>query len=199
MQFRKPFKEAIRTGSVTCSFRAWKKPHAKVGGRYNLHPLGAIEVTSIEQTCTAAISSRDITAAGFSSRAELEAYIDVHADDIVYRVEFRYLGGAPVNQPTTTALSQTEANALLERVGALDRRAAGAWSKQVLTLIAHNPGRRAADLAAEAGSDVAHFKAAVRKAAVRKLKRLGLTLSGETGYQLSPRGEQILRMKSCHE
>ena len=189
MQFRKPFKDAIRAGRVTCSFRTWKKPQAKIGGRYNLHPLGAIEVTAIEQERVAMIHATDVEAAGFASRGNLEAYLGVQADDVVYRVEFRYLGGKLVKQPTTTALGPTAADALLRRVRALDQRAAAAWSTRVLTLIAHHPGTRAADLAAELGCDLAHFKADVRK-----LKRLGLTLSGEIGYQLSSRGKQILGM-----
>lgn len=46
-----------------------------------------------------------------------------------------------------------------------------------------DPGRRAADLAEEAGVDKAWFKQNVRK-----LKALGLTESLEVGYRLSPRG-----------
>ena len=47
---------------------------------------------------------------------------------------------------------------------------------------------RAADLAASFGRETQPFKLDVRK-----LKALGLTLSLEVGYRLSPRGEAYLR------
>ena len=47
---------------------------------------------------------------------------------------------------------------------------------------------RAADLAASVGRETQPFKLDVRK-----LKGLGLTLSLEVGYRLSPRGEAFLR------
>ncbi len=57
----------------------------------------------------------------------------------------------------------------------------------MLALIARKPGTRAADLAPAMQSELLKFKADVRK-----LKKLGLTISLETGYRLSPRGEQVL-------
>jgi DNA-binding IclR family transcriptional regulator len=58
----------------------------------------------------------------------------------------------------------------------------------VLQLIHAHPGRRAADLAPQLSWDTATFKRQVRK-----LKALGLTISLETGYQLSSRGEQVVQ------
>ncbi len=56
-----------------------------------------------------------------------------------------------------------------------------------LRLIAERPAVRAADLAAAVGREKAPFKLDVRK-----LKNLGLTLSLDVGYRLSPRGEAYL-------
>jgi len=53
--------------------------------------------------------------------------------------------------------------------------------------VADHPGRRAGDLAQMLGRDTRTFKLDVRK-----LKALGLTISLETGYRLSPRGEAFL-------
>ena len=58
----------------------------------------------------------------------------------------------------------------------------------VLRTIAARPATRAADLAASFGRETQPFKLDVRK-----LKNLGLTLSLEVGYRLSPRGEAYLR------
>ena len=56
-----------------------------------------------------------------------------------------------------------------------------------LALIAERPAVRAGDLAESLGRERLSFKADVRK-----LKNLGLTLSLEIGYRLSPRGEAYL-------
>ncbi|RVX45669.1 hypothetical protein EDD27_8482 [Nonomuraea polychroma] len=63
----------------------------------------------------------------------------------------------------------------------------GPWAVRTLRLIAERPGVRAADLAPAVGQDLARFKLNVRK-----LKALGLTISLETGYRLSPRGQAYL-------
>ena len=64
----------------------------------------------------------------------------------------------------------------------------GPWTRQVLRLIAENPGVRAPDLAASLGRDTLAFKRDVRR-----LKELGLTISLPVGYELSPRGRAYLR------
>ena len=187
MQFQKPFKEAIRSGRVTCSFRNWQRPQARVGGRYNLHPEGAIEVISVTRLPVAEIRSRDIRRSGFVSRAELNGFLEAGDDDLVYRVEFRYLGAELVKLPETQELSLQNLTEMLQRLAAMDRRNGARWSRQMLALIAHKPGTRAADLAPVMQSELLKFKTDVRK-----LKKLGLTISLETGYRLSPRGEQVL-------
>ena len=59
---------------------------------------------------------------------------------------------------------------------------------RALDAIAARPGVRAADLAQAFGRETQPFKLDVRK-----LKNLGLTISLQTGYRLSPRGEAYLR------
>jgi predicted transcriptional regulator len=56
-----------------------------------------------------------------------------------------------------------------------------------LELIEARPATRAPDLAASLGRETQPFKTDVRK-----LKNLGLTISLERGYRLSPRGEAYL-------
>jgi hypothetical protein len=67
----------------------------------------------------------------------------------------------------------------------------GSWAWPTLELIGGKPGVRAADLATELGMELAPFKLNVRK-----LKNLGLTMSLETGYRISPRGEALWRAHS---
>jgi uncharacterized protein with von Willebrand factor type A (vWA) domain len=77
------------------------------------------------------------------------------------------------------------------RLARLDRASRhGAWTRPTLQLIARRPAVRAGDLADELGRERLPFKADVRK-----LKNLGLTLSLDVGYRLSPRGEAYLRAR----
>ena len=97
MQFTKEFKAGIRAGAVTRSYRVWKKPQAKVGGRYNLHPDGVIEVTGISQVAPADITDKEAVAAGFADAAALRRFLATRAKVVL--VEFSYLGPGLNGQP----------------------------------------------------------------------------------------------------
>jgi biotin operon repressor len=88
-----------------------------------------------------------------------------------------------------TALSAADVDALTKRLQRMDARSpAGPWTFETLTLIAQRPGVVSTELARQIGMERFAFKANVRK-----LKALGLTVSLETGYRLSPRGKAFLR------
>lgn len=99
MQFTKAFKDAIRSGELTCSFRRWKSPQARIGGQYNLHPKGAIEVTDIRRLPLKDAKAATTKRSGFASRNALGEHLKASDDDLVYLVEFRYLGDIAVTQP----------------------------------------------------------------------------------------------------
>jgi len=67
----------------------------------------------------------------------------------------------------------------------------GKWTTKTLQVIKENPKMKAADLAVKAKKEKEWLKLNVRK-----LKALGLTISHEPGYTLSPRGEEYLRLIS---
>ncbi|MGH3676257.1 MAG: hypothetical protein ACRDU5_11075 [Mycobacterium sp.] len=62
------------------------------------------------------------------------------------------------------------------------------WTCRYLEMIAANEAVRAPDLAARVGLDTLRFKRRVRQ-----LKGLGLTISLDVGYRISPRGRAYLR------
>ncbi len=68
MQFKREFKDGIRTGNIAVSFRFWKRPQAKCGGIYRLSPDDAIEVTAIKKTDLARLTHQDARAAGAPSQ-----------------------------------------------------------------------------------------------------------------------------------
>ena len=91
--------------------------------------------------------------------------------------------------PHPDVLGDDEVHDLDERLARLDRASShGPWTLAVLDAIAARPAVRAADLAQSLGRETQPFKLDVRK-----LKNLGLTISLEVGYRLSPRGEAYLR------
>ena len=91
--------------------------------------------------------------------------------------------------PTEARKVCDEIAAIMERLRRLDASSAhGAWTARTLALIEAQPATLAASLAAQLGRERLPFKADVRK-----LKALGLTISLERGYRLSPRGVAVLR------
>ncbi len=185
MQFTKEFKAGIRAGTVTRTYRAWKKPQARIGGRYNLHPDGVIEVTAISREAPGRITDTDALASGFTSAAALRNHLGSRTD--VTLVEFRYLGSGLVGQPDREQVSDDALETLIGKLDGMDARSDRPWTDRVLKAIADQPGLRAGDLAPAFDWDTPTFKRQVRK-----LKAMGLTRSLEIGYELSERGRQVL-------
>ncbi len=160
-----------------------------MGGQYNLHPLGAIEVTALDLVTFSTVTDSDAQQSGFENRAALASSLEVGENDTVYRVELRYLGDQSVKQPPRSRLSDSERKIMGDRLNRMDKRSSrGPWAWRTLCLIGAQPGNRAAGLAAQIGWETQPFKSNVRK-----LKQLGLTESLETGYRLSQRGEDLLK------
>ena len=189
MLFEQRFWEPIARGEVTVTFRRWKRRQALAGRRYRTGG-GIIEVDAIEIVDESDITDRDARAGLYPSAAALVADLRGTPDLDLYRIRFHI-----VDEPDPRSLL-AEAGELSDAdVAELDRRLRrldgasrhGAWTEQTLELIARRPGVRAGDLADELGRERLPFKADVRK-----LKNLGLTISLDVGYRLSPRGEAYL-------
>jgi hypothetical protein len=93
MLFSPELRQAVLAGEITVSFRLWKRPKVKAGGRYPVDPgLGFIEVDSVELMPFAAITDADVSRAGEPDREALRRR-SAHAgpvedDTLLYRVEF---------------------------------------------------------------------------------------------------------------
>jgi hypothetical protein len=197
MLFASRFHEPIRRGEVTLTVRRWQRPQAKVGGRYRLHTSGVIEVTAVDIVTAEAVTPADAWRAGFDSHVELLAMLERFEGDL-YRVEFRYLGDLPDERAMLAAdddLDPEEQEEIAARLARMDGGGRGAWTLDMLRLIAEHEGVRAGDLAARIDRETVRFKADVRR-----LKALGLTESLEVGYRISPRGAALLRaLTPSHE
>jgi len=195
--FQKRFHAGLVDGSVRLTFRSWSKPLVKVGGRYRCHPLGVLEVDRVAVVEVGSISEADARLAGFEGRAALLEYMQgvregpLRAADKVFRVELHHGGdGDRVAVAMDASLSDEEVEGLVGRLDGWDARAEEAWAWRTLRLIGRHPRVAASKLAKRVGRETLPFKQDVRR-----LKKLGLTQSFEVGYELSPRGVELLRRK----
>jgi hypothetical protein len=81
----------VLAGDITVSFRLWRRPQVKTGGRYRVGD-GEIEVDSIELTPFAFIEPADIQKAGEADVESLRQRAahagPIEDETVLYRVEF---------------------------------------------------------------------------------------------------------------
>jgi hypothetical protein len=91
MEFSRDLRDEVMSGDITVSFRLWRRPKVKEGGRYPVGPA-EIEVDSVELVPFAAITLADVRRSGERDRESLRqraAHSGPIADDtLLYRVEF---------------------------------------------------------------------------------------------------------------
>lgn len=181
--------EGIADGSITVTFRRWKRRQAISGNVYRT-AAGRIEVTAVDIIGDGEVTDSDARASGYPSAATLVAALRGTPDLPLYRVRFRALDEPdPRDELAGSAeLSAADRAEIDKRLARLDKASkVGPWTRPVLELIAAKPEVRAGDLADDLGRERLDFKLDVRK-----LKALGLTTSFQVGYRLSPRGEAYL-------
>jgi hypothetical protein len=176
----------VASGELTVTWRLWKYPHVKAGHDYSTG-FGYVHVDDVRCVRAAEVSDSDALEARLpdvDSLLELAAShtrASIQPDTLLYRVQFRFLS----EPPPRPELSIVEVSRRLRRIDSASRR--GAWTHRSLRLIEENPGVAAGQLAADMGLATRDFKVNVRK-----LKALGLTVSLETGYELSMLGQAYL-------
>ena len=199
MLFKRRFHAGLRDGSITLTFRAWSRPRVKPGGRYRCAPIGMLAVDEVEQVKLGDITDAAARRSGFADRDELIETLrktskkSLRRDSTVFRVKLHFAG-----EPSTADLprvgvdlSAADVEALAARLEAMDRRSRhGPWTRRVLSIIERHPQVAASKLAPKLGRETQPFKADVRK-----LKKLGLTISHEVGYEISPRGRAYLESR----
>lgn len=185
MLFRTKDLEAIFAGRCTLAFRRWKKPTVKPGGAVRTQ-LGMVGIDSVEAIEPGSVTEADAVAAGYKDRAGVIAMFDAQ-EGTCYRIRLHPAGPDPRDALREAEPDAADLKALATKLQKLDKAAPAPWTKQALELIGKHPGVVSTTLAESAGMDRADFKLNVRK-----LKALGLTISLEVGYRLSPRGVALL-------
>jgi len=176
----------IKSGKITYAFRRWEKPNVKKGSTMKT-ALGVIEVTDVVPIKENSITNTDATKAGYESPELLIKDLNKGTSGTIYRVKVKYQSEDPrLELREKTDLSDPELQKLKTKLARLDKTR-GPWVLKVMKLIKRYPERRAGDLAEIMQMDKLDFKVNVRK-----LKNLGLTISHEIGYSLSPLGEIVM-------
>lgn len=196
MLFSEDAVPGLRDGSITATFRRWKRAQVRVGGTYRPRSDLALVVDAVTQVAASSLTDADAVAAGEPDLATLRRrrLRDVADDEVLFRVDFHHVD---VPDPRSVlavdaALDDDAIAAITARLDRLDRAAAGGpWTRATLACIAQHPGVVSTVLAEELGRE--RF---ALKTDIRKLKGLGLTISLGTGYELSPRGQAYLGASS---
>ena len=181
--------QGIADGSITLVLRRWDAPRAKIGGTQRTS-TGTIRVDDVaEHPGRYRVTATQARAAGYPDAKTAQADLDRRPARHTYVITVSYL--APDERPDLAAddgLSPADVAAISARLDRWD--AVGSpWTRDYLEMIGSNEAVRAPDLAARIGLDVPRFKRRVRQ-----LKGLGLTISLDVGYRLSPRGRAFLRL-----
>ena len=91
MQFSQELRAGVLSGEITVSFRLWRRPKVKEGGRYRVEG-GHIEVDRVELVPFACIDDADLRRSGeddvesLRQRAAHAGPID--PDTLLYRIKF---------------------------------------------------------------------------------------------------------------
>jgi hypothetical protein len=190
VRFEQRLRDGIHSGAIVLAFRRWKRTQVVPGHRYRTG-IDMVEVDSVEVVELSSVDTAQARQAGYGSIGDLMA--DLRGDPAlpVYRIRLRRIDAPDPRDELARSASLTAADVAAIKAGLarMDRSSSrGPWTGAVLALIADRPGIVSTVLAEALGWERQDFKLHVRR-----LKELGLTLSLDIGYRLSPRGESYLK------
>jgi biotin operon repressor len=187
--FEQRLRDGLHDGSITLAFRRWRRPQVVAGHHYRTR-LDMVCAEAIDEVTPTEITKAQAREAGYPDVAALLANLRGDPDLPLYRIRFRRLD-EPDPRDTlaaTATLSDDEAASIAARLARMDAASRrGPWTAAILAQIASKPAVSSEFLAEAIGWERAEFKVHVRR-----LKALGLTISLDVGYRLSPRGQAYL-------
>jgi len=189
VRFEQRLRDGIHCGAIVLAFRRWNRCQVVPGRRYRTG-IDMVEVESVDVVEPSSVDAGQAHEAGYASVDELLADLRGNPALPVYRIRLRRIDGLDPRDELARTASLTEADvaAITARLARMDRSSnRGPWTGEVLALVADRPGTVSTVLAEAMGWERQDFKLHVRR-----LKELGLTLSLDVGYRLSPRGESYL-------
>jgi biotin operon repressor len=187
--FEMRLRQGLHDGTITLAFRRWRRAQVVAGHHYRTG-MDMVCAEAIDQVSLADITAGDALAAGYPDVPALLADLRGDPDLPLYRIRFRRLDGPDPRDAlaASATLTDAEAAAIATRLARMDKASRrGPWTAAVLFQIAERPAVSSVFLAEALDWERADFKVHVRR-----LKALGLTISLDVGYRLSPRGQAYL-------
>ena len=188
MLFKQKDLDGIKAGTITVSFRNWKRLSVNVGSEVKTS-VGKVRVGSIREVKLEDITDEEAKEAGFASAKSLTGLLASQKEGKIYKIAVSYIEEAPkIEFSVQNEFSEEEFAELKTTLLNLDKFSkVGKWTTKTLQGIRENPKLKAADLAVKLKKEKEWLKLNVRK-----LTSLGLTISHEPGYTLSPKGEAYM-------
>jgi ASCH domain len=91
VEFSPELRDDVASGEITVSFRLWRRPRVRVGGRYPVGPV-QIHVDSIELVPFSSVTRADVRRSGERDRESLRQRAahagPIYDDTLLYRIEF---------------------------------------------------------------------------------------------------------------
>ena len=190
MLFERRLREGIHEGRIVLTFRRWHRCQVVAGHRYRTGS-DIIEVDAVDLVTPQDIDAGQASEAGYATVKELVADLRGDEKTPLYRVRFHRVDEPDPRDELAaqSELTSRELAALTAQLTRMDNSGSrGPWTSAVLTQIADHPATVSTVLAGALGWERQDFKLHVRR-----LKQLGLTISLDVGYRLSPRGEAYLQ------
>jgi len=189
VQFEARLRKGLHDGSITVAFRRWRRSQVVAGHQYRTGQ-GMVLAEAVDVIAPDDITPELARAAGFPDVQAAQADLRGDPELPLYCVRFRALDGPDPRDElaATAALTDAETAAIAGRLARMDAASKrGPWTAAVLAEIAARPAVSSVYLAETLDWERFDFKLHVRR-----LKALGLTISLDVGYRLSPRGAAYL-------
>lgn len=189
MLFKVVHLDGIRSGRISVAFRKWKKMAVNESSQVKT-AVGIVQVIGIEKFSMKGITAALAAKAGYDNLESLLLDLSKIKEGTLYKISLRYGGADPrIALRNKTDVTSETIDTILQKLDRLDSFSKnGPWTHQVLTAIQNNPQLRAVDLARLTDREKDWLKINIRK-----LKNLGLTISHEVGYSISPLGKRVLQ------
>jgi len=188
MLFKQIHLQGIKAGEISLAFRKWKNPLVKKGSIIK-SSVGQLEIKNIVEVKQKGINQNDAEFSGYKNLTDLIETLNSKSDGNIYKIYVKYHSRDPRKKLSEQSVLSDEdfinIKMKLERFDNYSKQ--GNWTLKILTAIQSNPKLKAQDLA-----EKLKLQKDWLKVNVRKLKNLGLTISHEKGYTISPSGNLFL-------
>lgn len=188
MLFKEIHLVGIKSGKIRLAFRKWQKVSVKIGSYLNT-AIGLVEIHKIEIVNENDITDKDALNAGFTNKNQLLKSFTRNSTGKIFKISVSYHSADPrIKLREQTEISEQQFADLKNKLERLDNHSRqGHWTEKILFSIKDNPNLHAIGIAKLTG-----FEKEWLKLNIRKLKNLGLTISHNVGYEISPLGKLFI-------